>query len=554
MRKVLAVVLGLCAVTVSLAAQARRATTATAATGAFAKAEAQKDANPEAAAALYRQAIEADMAFFPAHEAYILAMKKWKMGPEPPQAPPKPDAPKNSKGIPIYFAPKTRAIPIGGGAASAELKAQYEAWLAKAPGAAVLQWGLGVVQLNTDKVAAEAALKKAIALDPKFSPAFRSLALLAQLNRDNAGRAAYLKQAVEADPLDDDALLEYVDTIPEGDRTAKLWTIAERSPGTNAAYSALLRLSNVAPSPVEKLPVYERFWKTFPALASYSHCWTMKTYFNLTSGPDPATALAVAKRFDDVCVGDPDWPDLLNYQSKFNEAQALMAAKRYAPALALLESITPPRSTDGIPYHLARAEAEGGVNPKAAYDRLLPLAAKTPKDALNGALASLATRLGKTPAQMDDDVWAAVGAQAKPFADFTLKRFDTGQPLTLSSLKGQVVLVNFWFPTCGPCMNEFPYIEQAYRKYKDQGFTILAINIVSAEDGDVLKTLKDKGVSFTALQMPDKDFASRTYKVAQAPVNFLIDRQGRFVFQPQIHDRETARTFELEVEMLLKRR
>ena len=299
---------------------------------------------------------------------------------------------------------------------------------------------------------------------------------------------------------------------------------------------------NVAPSPVEKLPVYERFWKTFPALASYSHCWTMKTYFNLTSGADPATALAVATRFDDVCVGDPDWPDLLAYQSKFNQAQALMAKKDYAPALALLESITPPRSTDGVPYHLARAEAEGGVNPKAAYDRLLPLAAKTPKDALNTTLASLASKLGKTTAQMDDDVWAAVGAHAKPFADFTLKRFDTGQPLTLSSLKGQVVLVNFWFPTCGPCMNEFPYIEQTYRKYKDQGFTILAINIVSAEDGDVLRTLKDKGVSFTALQMPDKDFASRAYKVAQAPVNFLIDRQGRFVFQPQIHDRETART------------
>lgn len=555
MRRVLPwLVLGLSAITMPGLAQSRRTTAVPAAREAFAKADAVKDTNPESAAALYRQAIDADPGFFPAHEAFILSMKKWKMGPEPPPAPPKPDAPKNSKGIPIYFAPKTRAMPVGGGPASADLKAAYDAWIGKTPDIAVLHWGLGVSALNTDKPAAEAALKKAIALDPKFSPAYRSLALLAQLNRDNAGRVAYLKQAVDADPLDDDALIEYVDTIPEGDRTAKLWTIADRSPGTPAAYAALLRLSNVAPSPVEKLPVYERFWKTFPALTSYSHCWTMKTYFSLTSGPDPDTALAVAKHFDDACVGDPDWPDLATYQLKFNQAQALMAKKDPAPALALLESIAPPKSTDGVPYHVARARAEGTVNPKAAYERLLPIAARQPKDALNEALTSLATTLGKTTAQMDDDVWAAVGAQAKPFADFTLKRFDTGQPLTLSSLKGQVVLVNFWFPTCGPCMNEFPYIEQTYRKYKDQGFTILAINIVSAEDGDVLKTLRDKGVSFTALQMPDKDFASRTYKVAQAPVNFLIDRQGRFLFQPQIHDRETARTFELEVEMLLKRR
>lgn len=537
---------------VTVSAQSHRATQNATALEAFKQAEPIKDTNPEQAANLYKKAIEADLDFLPAHEGYILAMKRWKMGPEPPQAPPKPDAPRNSKGVTIYFAPKTRAIPLGGGLASDELKATYKAWIQQHPDNAVLHWGLGFVLLNTDKVAADVSLKKAIALDPKFSPAYRTLALLAQLNRDNDGRVAWLKKAVDADPLDDDALLEYVDVIPEGDRAAKLWTIADRSPGTTAAYSALLRLSNVAPTPEAKLTVYSRMWQTFPDMKTYSHCWSMKTYFNLTSGPDPATALAVAKRFDDVCVGDPDWPDLLNYQTTFNEALGLMAKKAYTPALELLAAITPPRSTDGMPYHLARAEAEGAVNPQAAYDRLLPIAAKEPKDALNMALAKLATTLKKTRAQMDDDVWAAVGAQVRPFADFTLKRFDNGQPLTLSSLKGQVVLVNFWFPTCGPCMNEFPYIEQSYQKYKDQGFRILAINIVSSEDGDVLKTVKDKKVSFTTLQMPDKDFASRTYKVAQAPINFLMDRDGRFVYQPQIHDRETARTFELEIEMLLK--
>jgi len=53
--------------------------------------------------------------------------------------------------------------------------------------------------------------------------------------------------------------------------------------------------------------------------------------------------------------------------------------------------------------------------------------------------------------------------------------------------------------------------------------------------------------------MLDKDFASREYKVNQAPVNFLLDRDGRFLYQPAIHDRETARTFELEIELLLNR-
>jgi thiol-disulfide isomerase/thioredoxin len=550
MKKLLILMLAL-GITVS--AQSRRATQNAAALDAFKQAELLKDTEPEKAAGLYRKAIDADLDFVPAHEGYIWASKRAKQTPLPPPPAPKPDAPKNSKGVTIYFAPKTLANTVGGGAASEELTATYSAWIQQHPDKAILHWGLGYVTLNTDKIAADASLKKAIALDPQFSMAYRTLALLSQLNRDNDGRIAWLKKAVEADPLDDDALLEYTDVMPEADRAAKLWIIADRSPGTMAAYSALLRLSSLAPTPEVKLAVYSRMWMTFPEMKTYSHCWSMKTFFNLTSGSDPAMALAVARRFDDVCVGDPDWPDLLSYQTTFNGALDQIANKQYAPALELLSSITPPRSTDGTPYHLARAEAEGGVNPQAAYDRLLPVAAKEPKDSLKFALASLAAKLKKTPAQMDDDLWTALSATAKPFKDFTMTRFDNGQPLTLSSLKGKVVLVNFWFPTCGPCMNEFPYIQQALDKYKSQGFEILAINIVSSEDKDVLQTAKDKKISFVTLKMPDKDFASREYKVNQAPVNFLLDRQGRFLYQPAIHDHETARTFELEIEMLLRR-
>ncbi|MEI6244138.1 MAG: redoxin family protein [Acidobacteriota bacterium] len=550
MKKLLMLILAL---GVSVSAQSHRATQNAAAMDAFKQAEPLRDAEPEKAAALYKKALDSDLDFLPAHEGYVWASKRARQTPLPPPPPPKPDAPKNSKGVTIYFAPKTLANPVGGGAASEELKATYSAWIQQHPDKAILYWGLGYVTLNTDKVTAEASLKKAIALDPKFSPAYRALALLSQISRDNDGRIAWLKRAVEADPLDDDSLLEYVDLMPEADRTAKLWMIADRSPGTNAAYSALLRLSNVAPTPEAKLPVYARMWKTFPEMKTYSHCWSMKTFFNLISGSDPATALAVATRFDDVCGGDPDWPDLLAYQTKFNGALDQMAKKQYAPALALLAAVTPPRSTDGTPYYLARAEAEGAVNPQAAYDRLLPVAAKEPKDPLNKALAGLAATLKKTPTQMDDDLWTALSATAKPFKDFTLTRFDTGQPLTLSSLKGKVVLVNFWFPTCGPCMNEFPYIQQALDKYKTRGFEILAINIVSSEDKDVLQTAKDKKISFITLKMLDKDFASREYKVNQAPVNFLLDRDGRFLYQPAIHDRETARTFELEIELLLSR-
>lgn len=520
---------------------------------ATAQAEAMQKTDPERAAALFKQAIEAAPDFFPAHDGYILAMKTWRMGPEPPEPPPPADAPKNSKGVPIVFPSKTRAIPLGGGLASAELKATYERWAGQYPGMAVMQWGLGWSQVNADRAAAEAALRRAIALDPRFSPAYRALALLAQLNRDEDARASFLRQAAAADPDDAQAALDVTDVLSDSERAPRLWAVVDRFPGTMVAYGALLRLSNLAAAPADKLPIYRRLWAMFPDERSYSHCWSMKTLFGLTTGDDPETALAVARRMDDVCVGDPDWPDLLAYEQKFAEARDLANRQQFAAALRILDAMTPPRAGDGVPFFLLRAEAQGAGDPRAAYENLASAAAREPKDALNRALAAYGARLGKTDTQVRDDVWAVLDAGAKPFAGFSLKRFDDGSTVSLADYRGRVVMVNFWFPGCGPCMNEFPYVEQALKKYRGRGFEVLGINIVTSEDPLVVPLLAERKFSFVALRMPDKTYATRTYNVTGAPANFLLDGLGRVMYRPAIHDRETARTFELEVELLLAR-
>lgn len=64
--------------------------------------------------------------------------------------------------------------------------------------------------------------------------------------------------------------------------------------------------------------------------------------------------------------------------------------------------------------------------------------------------------------------------------DFTLTSFD-GETITLSDLRGQVVIINFWASWCPPCREEAPYLEATWRKYKDQGVVFIGVDYADAE-------------------------------------------------------------------------
>ena len=116
----------------------------------------------------------------------------------------------------------------------------------------------------------------------------------------------------------------------------------------------------------------------------------------------------------------------------------------------------------------------------------------------------------------------AAGASA-PAPDFTLDS-NTGKPIKLSSLKGQVVMVNFWATWCGPCRKEMPLLDSIYKQYKDKGFTLLGVNV---EPDPKLATdfLKKLPVSFPVLYDVKSDVSS-LYKVTGMPTTVFIDKKG----------------------------
>jgi cytochrome c biogenesis protein CcmG, thiol:disulfide interchange protein DsbE len=119
----------------------------------------------------------------------------------------------------------------------------------------------------------------------------------------------------------------------------------------------------------------------------------------------------------------------------------------------------------------------------------------------------------------------AVGApreEAPPFLVTSLE----GDEISLESLRGQVVLVNFWATWCPPCRVEMPGFERVYRDRRDDGFVIVGLSTDQGGRADVEAFLAERGISFPVAMAPGqvvRDFGG----VRGLPTSFLIDRQGR---------------------------
>lgn len=125
--------------------------------------------------------------------------------------------------------------------------------------------------------------------------------------------------------------------------------------------------------------------------------------------------------------------------------------------------------------------------------------------------------------------WPAGATDGSPPApEFTLASRAGGQ-LSLSGLRGQVVMINFWASWCGPCRQEFPALDEMYRKYKPMGFTMVGINVES-EKSDAERFLGARPVTFPILFDPDNT-VSGSYGVSAMPTTVLVDRQGRVRWQ-----------------------
>jgi len=120
------------------------------------------------------------------------------------------------------------------------------------------------------------------------------------------------------------------------------------------------------------------------------------------------------------------------------------------------------------------------------------------------------------------------------------------------TLKGKIVIVDFWASWCGPCKESFPAMNDLQKKYGDQGLVIIAVN-EDEEQSDMRDFLKANAAAFAVV----RDAKQKLVAVAgiqTMPSSFVLDDTGKVRFvHGGFHGAETRKEYEQEIESLLKK-
>lgn len=114
----------------------------------------------------------------------------------------------------------------------------------------------------------------------------------------------------------------------------------------------------------------------------------------------------------------------------------------------------------------------------------------------------------------------------KRVPNFTLMTFD-GEQYSIEDYRGQIVLVNFWASWCKPCEQEAAELEQAWRKFKDQGVMFLGVDYVDTET-EAMTYLTKFDISYP--NGPDLGTKiSQAFRIRGVPETYIVGRDGTIV-------------------------
>ena len=143
-------------------------------------------------------------------------------------------------------------------------------------------------------------------------------------------------------------------------------------------------------------------------------------------------------------------------------------------------------------------------------------------------LSLLGLLVWKVAEESSSDVGARLAAGERvPAPEFELPTLDGSDTLSLSSLRGKPVVLNFWASWCEPCKEEAPALQEVWQENRERGLVVVGVNFDDFQ-ADARRFVEDAGVTFPLVRDRSGELIGR-YGSYGVPVTYVIDRQGRIV-------------------------
>jgi len=128
----------------------------------------------------------------------------------------------------------------------------------------------------------------------------------------------------------------------------------------------------------------------------------------------------------------------------------------------------------------------------------------------------------------------------------------SGKSANLAGFRGKIVFLVFWASWCAPCREELPELDRLYKKFKTEGFEVIAIS-VDASESDVKSYLRKFPISFPVL-LDKKGDVNDAYRVSGLPTGFLIGKNGIIRHIHRGFGKELLPMYEKEITDLIKQK
>lgn len=441
------------------------------------------------------------------------------------------------------------------------LERQYDKWIKKFPKSATVPFALGEVYYQKEFPAAKPLLLKAIERDSKLAKAYHYLSIDAERWGDFAQSAAYLLKAKEADPNNPDYAFYYAGTFKNTDfdkyRGLNL-EVVQNFPESERGAQALYWLAYNSSDKTDRLKFYELLKTKFPPKRFGWASSGMQIYFDLLLQESSREAVSLAQNMLDISTNERDrgiWSDQLNLAQSVNKANLYLSQNKPKMAQDALKDVklTSWSSAKDFVKLLHAKTVDVAGNTQLAYEMLKLSYAKSPEKKIKTALEKYGAKLNKNPKTIEEDIWFVHDTTAVTATNFKLQNYITLGKTSLSDYKGKVVLLTYWFPGCGPCRGEFPHFQEVVDKFKEQDLVYLGLNIVPEQNDYVVPFMESSGYSFIPLEDYDDRDKGSLENGGLAPVNFMIDRDGKIVYSNFRTDKHSKHVLEEMIRSLLDR-